>query len=106
MTYRLWKNAQGDRGLTSFKPATGTGALVGGRRTADTMPRYQCGGLGARGWRRSNPPPLYLNQNGLIVLQVFLDAPLVGKRQGRPFGFVLDELVVHEVFADKLDVKT
>jgi hypothetical protein len=47
-----------------------------------------------------------LNQNGLIVLQVFLDAPLVGKRQGRPLGFILDELVMHEVFAYELDVKT
>jgi len=63
-------------------------------------------GVNTDGWRQSPLPLLSLNQNGLVVLQVFLDALLVGKREGRPFGFILDELVMHQMFAYDLDLKT
>jgi hypothetical protein len=87
-----------------LRPAPVHLSAVGVRQ--NTMLRYQLGGFGASGWRQSGPPPLSLDQNGLIGLKVFLHTLLVGKRQGCPLGIILDELVMHQVFAYKLDEET
>ena len=56
--------------------------------------------------RKSQPTPLTLDQNGLVVLEVFLHALLVGERHRGPLGPTFDKLVMHQVFAHELDVET
>ena len=72
------------------------------RPTSSPAPRW-----GARsGPHERTPPPSSLDQDGLVVLEVFLHALLIGKRHRSPLCPTFDKLVMHQVFAHELDMQT